>query len=52
MTKSVLVYPDAYVAPGHTITKGGVVLEGESHRQGEAWYRGPVILSWFDVPVT
>jgi Mlc titration factor MtfA (ptsG expression regulator) len=47
--KSILVYPDAYVAPGKTITKGGVVLEGESAREGEAWYRGPVVLSWADV---
>lgn len=48
MVLSVLVYPDAYAAPGHTITKGGLVLEGESHREGEAWYRGPVVLSWAD----
>lgn len=48
MMKSILVYPNAYVAPGHTVTRGGVVLEGESHRGGEAWYRGPVILSWAD----
>ena len=48
MVQSILVYPDAYVAPGQTITRGGVALEGESHREGEAWYRGPVILSWAD----
>jgi Mlc titration factor MtfA (ptsG expression regulator) len=48
IVQSILVYPDAYVAPCRTITKGGVVLEGESHREGEAWYRGPVILSWAD----
>jgi Mlc titration factor MtfA (ptsG expression regulator) len=48
MSPTVLVYPDAYVAPGRTITKGGVVLEGEAHREGEAWYRGPIILSWAD----
>ncbi len=46
--QSILVYPDAYVAPGHSIAKGGLVLEGDSHREGEAWYRGPVILSWAD----
>jgi hypothetical protein len=49
MVKSILVYPDAYVAPDQTITKGGLVLEGESHREGEAWYLGPVILSWNNV---
>jgi MtfA peptidase len=48
MVQSILVYPDAYVAPDQTITKGGVVLDEESHREGEAWYRGPVILSWAD----
>lgn len=46
--RSTLIYPDAYVAPGEMITKGGIVLEGEEGRQGEAWYRGPVVLSWAD----
>jgi Mlc titration factor MtfA (ptsG expression regulator) len=45
---SILAYPDAYVAPGQTISKGGLVLQGDSGREGEAWYRGPVILSWAD----
>ncbi len=44
--QSILVYPTAYVAHGHTVTQGGVVLEGQSNRAGEAWHRGPVILSW------
>lgn len=48
LVQSVLVYPDAYVAPNQTITKGGIVFEGDSNREGEAWYRGPVILSWSD----
>ncbi len=48
LVRSILVYPDAYVAPGRAITRGGVVLEEDSHREGEAWYRGPVILSWAD----
>ena len=26
----------------------GVVHEGSQHRSGEAWLRGPVILSWKD----
>jgi hypothetical protein len=46
---SVLVYPNAYAAPGRTISGTGTVVEGQSNRQGEAWYRGPVILSWSDV---
>ena len=44
--RSILVYPDSYVAPDRTVTKAGLVLEGKSAREGEAWYRGPVVLSW------
>lgn len=47
--RSILVYPGAYKAVARTVAGGGVVLEGESHRLGEAWYRGPVILSWPEV---
>jgi Mlc titration factor MtfA (ptsG expression regulator) len=46
--KTILVYPGAYVAPSRTVAGGGVVIEGHSSREGEAWYRGPVILSWAD----
>lgn len=46
---SVLVYPDAYRAPEAHSPGGGVVVEHESARLGEAWYRGPVVLSWSDV---
>lgn len=46
---SVLVYPDAYVAPDRKVTGAGVVIEGPSSRYGEAWYRGPVVLSWPEV---
>lgn len=47
--QSILVYPNAYRAPTQTVRPGGVVIEGESPRVGEAWYRGPVILSWPEV---
>ncbi len=46
---SVLIYPNAYSAPDQKPASGGVVLVGQSDREGEAWYRGPVILSWADV---
>ncbi len=46
---SVLVYPDTFVVPQRTVTEGGLVLEGESPVEGQAWYRGPVILAWVDV---
>lgn len=45
---SILVYPTAYFAPNEQITRAGVVVKGGQARQGEAWYRGPVILSWED----
>lgn len=45
---SVLVYPTGYVAPQQTMIRQGVVAEGTSGRLGEAWYRGPVVLSWKD----
>ncbi|MFO0949144.1 MAG: M90 family metallopeptidase [Planctomycetota bacterium] len=45
---SVLVYPTGYVAPQQTFIREGVVAEGASGRLGEAWYRGPVVLSWQD----
>lgn len=45
---SILVYPTAYIAPGRQ-NVGSMVLVGEDHRLGEAWQRGPVILSWADV---
>ena len=46
---SILVYPDAYVARPSAASGPGIVIERDSARQGEAWYRGPVILSWSDV---
>jgi Mlc titration factor MtfA (ptsG expression regulator) len=46
MLQSILVYPSGYEAPDRTVIKGGIVIEGRSARLGEAWYRGPVVLSW------
>lgn len=46
---SILVYPNAYLAPETRVNRAGVVIERDSAREGEAWYRGPVILSWQDV---
>jgi len=44
---SVLVHPTGYIAKDVEMT-GGVVLEGTQARIGEAWWRGPVIVSWRD----
>ena len=45
---SILVYPTAYAAPYRDQLTGQIV-PGEDHRLGEAWYRGPVVLSWADI---
>lgn len=47
-SSSILVYPDKFVsAAGKQVGPGGVVTEGSTNL-GEAWYNGPVILSWAD----
>lgn len=46
---TILVYPTAYVAHASEAIGGGVVLEGEVCRLGEAWIDGAVVLSWDDV---
>ncbi|MEZ6060218.1 MAG: zinc-dependent peptidase [Planctomycetaceae bacterium] len=46
---SILVYPTGYVAAGTQITRAGLVIHGGEPRLGEAWWQGPVILSWSDV---
>lgn len=46
---SILVYPNAYLARETRVNRAGVVFERNSAREGEAWYGGPVILSWQDV---
>lgn len=46
---TILVYPDTYLAPETRTPGGGLVIEGQTPRLGEAWHRGPVILSWPDV---
>ena len=46
---SILVYPDAYVAPATHHQPDGTVFEGPEVRSGESWYRGCVVLSWDDV---
>ena len=48
MVQSILVYPNAFVGPDQTDIGGGFELVGESSNEGEAWYRGPVVLSWPD----
>jgi Mlc titration factor MtfA (ptsG expression regulator) len=46
---SILVYPAAYVAQGSIGSPSGIVIEGDSAREGETSYRGPIVLAWSDV---
>jgi Mlc titration factor MtfA (ptsG expression regulator) len=45
---TVRIYPTGYRAPDQHSIGGHMTIHGESDRLGEAWHRGPVILSWED----
>jgi Mlc titration factor MtfA (ptsG expression regulator) len=48
--REVIVYPGEFrVKREHHDERSGVVTEGEDDLIGEAWERGPLILSWADV---
>ena len=46
---SVIVYPDAFIPRREHMDAAGVVHQTNTVLAGEAWGRGPVILSWADV---
>ena len=46
---SVIVYPDAFIPRRAQLDAAGVVHQTDSVLSGEAWGRGPVIVSWEDV---
>lgn len=46
---SVIVYPDAFIPRRPQTDSAGVVHQTNAVMAGEAWGRGPVILSWADV---
>jgi hypothetical protein len=46
---SILIYPEAYGAPGERHVGEYLVEEGIEVREGESWYRGSMVLSWKDV---
>ena len=50
--RSVIVYPDAFIPRREQTDEAGVVHESNTVLAGEAWGRGPVILSWADVMST
>lgn len=47
--KSILVYPQDYMAPVYRVDTGGVVTEGWESRSGESWNPGNIVLSWGDI---
>ncbi len=47
--RSILVYPQAYIAPVKKVAADLLVTEGLEARFGESWSHGYVILSWDDV---
>lgn len=47
--RSVLVYPETYVAKVKNHRSGYFVEEGFQQRHGEAWSRGHVVLAWDEV---
>lgn len=46
---SVIVYPDAFIPRRPQVDSAGVVHQTSTVLAGEAWGRGPVILSWANV---
>jgi Mlc titration factor MtfA (ptsG expression regulator) len=46
---SVIVYRDPFLVRDAWRDEAGVVHTGEEARAGEAWLRGPVVISWEDV---
>ncbi|UAW98583.1 zinc-dependent peptidase [Halopseudomonas nanhaiensis] len=47
--QTLIIYDGPFVAEHSWEDEYGIVHEETSERSGEAWYRGPVILSWEDV---
>jgi MtfA peptidase len=45
---SILIYPNTYQAID-VQHEGLLVTEHSSHRAGESWVRGPIVLSWGDI---
>jgi len=44
----IIVYPGDFIIPRQMTDAAGVVHEFDDSVIGEAWHRGPVLLSWFD----
>ncbi len=46
----IVVYPGDFLIPRRMIDEDGVVHEFDDEVMGEAWYGGPVLISWFEHP--
>lgn len=46
---SVLVYPNNFLVRKEWVDEAGLVHEADAEQDGEAWYRGPVVLGWKEV---
>ncbi|MFA4969431.1 MAG: M90 family metallopeptidase [Sulfuritalea sp.] len=46
----IVVYPGDFVIPRKVMDEDGVVHEYDDEVMGEAWYGGPVLVSWFEHP--
>jgi Mlc titration factor MtfA (ptsG expression regulator) len=44
--RTILVYPDTYVAEVGRRVPGGISIEGREVRLGESWVAGAIVLSW------
>ncbi|MBU2707185.1 zinc-dependent peptidase [Zooshikella marina] len=47
--QSILVYPGAFTVPNAQYSNEGIISNAPSHRLGESWHNGRIILSWDDV---
>ncbi|WP_038052838.1 zinc-dependent peptidase [Thioalkalivibrio sp. ALJ1] len=47
--RTLILYPDTFVPEHEWVDEAGIVHQGAIPQSGEAWERGPVILSWNDV---
>jgi len=46
----IVVYPGDFIIPRRMMDEDGVVHEFDDEVMGEAWYGGPVLISWFEHP--
>jgi MtfA peptidase len=49
--RTILVYPENYMAPVHEEDDSGIMTEGIEPRSGESWDLGTIVLSWDDIQI-